>query len=305
MHHADPLLRHRVALDDRLGDVAGDGDHPLAAGHHRVVAALQLALGTLVQAVHGRHQRHAGTPGGDGSAPGRCPRMGMDDRRAQLGDQLAEPDHVGRHGQRALAGHRQLDMLDAAADQPPLQPAAGRADDRPPAFAVEADGEIDRAALHTAAVQPWHDVQDHGPIAAVRGRTGYDDGRLQASRAARASIGRLSCKTEFECNHRSSGSSRGDGRRLAFRHRRGASPAMMFLPGFRSDMDGAKATALQAHGVTTGRGFLRSTIAAMAAPSGRFEDGCIGDWLDDALAVLDHSGRAGRSCSSAPAWAAG
>lgn len=76
---------------------------------------------------------------------------------------------------------------------------------------------------------------------------------------------------------------------MAFRHLRGASPAIMFLPGLRSDMDGAKATALSAHCVTTGRAYLALDYRGHGRSSGRFEDGCIGDWLDDALAVLDHS----------------
>lgn len=78
-------------------------------------------------------------------------------------------------------------------------------------------------------------------------------------------------------------------RRLAYRHFRGILPAVMFLPGLRSDMDGAKATALSAHCAATGRTFLALDYRGHGRSSGRFEDGCIGDWLDDALAVLDHS----------------
>lgn len=78
-------------------------------------------------------------------------------------------------------------------------------------------------------------------------------------------------------------------RRLAYRHRHGAVPAVMFLPGLRSDMDGAKATALAAHCAATSRGFLSLDYRGHGRSSGRFEDGCVGDWLADALAVLDHS----------------
>ena len=43
-----------------------------------------------------------------------------------------------------------------------------------------------------------------------------------------------------------------DGRRIAFRHTPGAGPTLVFLPGYMSDMDGGKATALfdraKAHG---------------------------------------------------------
>jgi pimeloyl-ACP methyl ester carboxylesterase len=78
-------------------------------------------------------------------------------------------------------------------------------------------------------------------------------------------------------------------RRLAFRHLRGVSPALMFLPGLRSDMNGAKATALLAHCAATGRGYLALDYRGHGRSSGRFEDGCVGDWLEDALAVLDHA----------------
>lgn len=78
--------------------------------------------------------------------------------------------------------------------------------------------------------------------------------------------------------------------RLAFRHLQGLAPAVMFLPGLRSDMDGAKATALSAHCVATGRAYLALDYRGHGRSSGRFEDGGIGDWLEDALAVLDHAG---------------
>jgi pimeloyl-ACP methyl ester carboxylesterase len=81
----------------------------------------------------------------------------------------------------------------------------------------------------------------------------------------------------------------GDRRRLAFRHVPGIVPAVMFLPGLRSDMDGAKATALRTHCMASGRGYLALDYRGHGRSSGRFEDGCIGDWLDDALAVLDRS----------------
>lgn len=76
---------------------------------------------------------------------------------------------------------------------------------------------------------------------------------------------------------------------LAFRHLQGTGPAIMFLPGLRSDMDGAKATALQAHCAAAGRAFIVLDYRGHGRSSGRFEEGCIGDWLEDALAVLDRS----------------
>ena len=69
----------------------------------------------------------------------------------------------------------------------------------------------------------------------------------------------------------------------------GSSPTVVFLTGFRSDMTGAKALHLEAHCARAGRAFLRFDYRGHGASGGRFEDGCIGDWRDDALAVLDEA----------------
>jgi pimeloyl-ACP methyl ester carboxylesterase len=61
----------------------------------------------------------------------------------------------------------------------------------------------------------------------------------------------------------------------------------MFLPGFRSDMEGAKAAALAEHCRIQGRAFVRFDYRGHGASGGAFEDGCIGDWIDDATLILD------------------
>jgi pimeloyl-ACP methyl ester carboxylesterase len=63
----------------------------------------------------------------------------------------------------------------------------------------------------------------------------------------------------------------------------------MFLTGFRSDMTGGKALHLERHCAATGRAFLRFDYRGHGASEGRFEEGCIGDWREDALAVLDQA----------------
>ena len=62
---------------------------------------------------------------------------------------------------------------------------------------------------------------------------------------------------------------------------------MVFLPGFRSDMTGDKATALAAFCAERGQAMLRFDYSGHGASGGRFEDGTIGRWTDDALAVID------------------
>ncbi|WP_029010620.1 alpha/beta hydrolase [Azospirillum halopraeferens] len=78
---------------------------------------------------------------------------------------------------------------------------------------------------------------------------------------------------------------------IAYRHTPGrpgdGRPGVMFLGGFMSDMTGTKARALEARAVAEGIAFTRFDYGGHGASSGRFEDGTIGAWLDDALAVLD------------------
>jgi len=80
---------------------------------------------------------------------------------------------------------------------------------------------------------------------------------------------------------------RGDGVALAWARQPGTSPTVVFLPGFRSDMTGDKATALAAFCGERGQALLRFDYSGHGASGGRFEDGTIGGWTDDALAVID------------------
>ena len=79
----------------------------------------------------------------------------------------------------------------------------------------------------------------------------------------------------------------GDGRDIAYHASSGKSPGVVFLGGFMSDMNGAKAVALEAHCRTQARAFVRFDYQGHGASSGEFLDGTIGGWASDALAVLD------------------
>jgi len=63
-------------------------------------------------------------------------------------------------------------------------------------------------------------------------------------------------------------------------------PGIVFLGGFRSDMTGTKAVWLEDWARVRGRAFLRFDYRGHGQSSARFEDGCIGDWADDAYEVL-------------------
>ena len=78
----------------------------------------------------------------------------------------------------------------------------------------------------------------------------------------------------------------GEGRRIAYNLVPGKAPGIVFLGGFRSDMEGTKALALEAWARAQGRTFLRFDYSGHGASSGDFLDGCIGDWFADARAAI-------------------
>jgi len=78
-----------------------------------------------------------------------------------------------------------------------------------------------------------------------------------------------------------------DGIRLAYAHRSGTGPTIVFLPGYASDMEGTKALALDAWAAREGRAMLRFDYAGCGASEGAFEDGTLTGWRDDALHLID------------------
>ncbi|WP_380873368.1 alpha/beta hydrolase [Sphingomonas sp. DBB INV C78] len=79
-----------------------------------------------------------------------------------------------------------------------------------------------------------------------------------------------------------------DGLKLAYRHRKGWGPTIVFLPGYMSDMEGGKATALDAWAEETGRAMLRLDYAGCGASEGKFADGTLISWRDDVLHLIDN-----------------
>ena len=79
-----------------------------------------------------------------------------------------------------------------------------------------------------------------------------------------------------------------NGRRIAYERTAGKGPGVVFLGGFRSDMTGTKAQALEDWAKRTGRAFLRFDYSGHGASSEDFLDGCIGDWANDAKAAIMH-----------------
>ena len=77
------------------------------------------------------------------------------------------------------------------------------------------------------------------------------------------------------------------GRHIAYHKTPGREPGVVFLGGFRSDMTGSKAQALQAWAEAGGRAFLRFDYSGHGTSRGEFADGSISDWREDAAAVIE------------------
>ena len=78
-------------------------------------------------------------------------------------------------------------------------------------------------------------------------------------------------------------------RELAVVHRRGAAPGLFWLNGFRSDMAGIKATAIDRLAGERGLAATRFDYSGHGRSGGGFADGTISRWLEETLAVFDRT----------------
>lgn len=77
------------------------------------------------------------------------------------------------------------------------------------------------------------------------------------------------------------------GRRIAYHKTTGKGPTILFCSGLKSDMEGTKAVHLEAWARARGQAFVRFDYSGHGQSSGRFEEGAIGDWHEDTLAIVD------------------
>ena len=80
---------------------------------------------------------------------------------------------------------------------------------------------------------------------------------------------------------------RPDGETLALRRVAGSGPTVVWIGGFRSDMDGTKALALEAAARERGWSFVRYDHFAHGQSSGDWRQATIGRWREDAIALID------------------
>jgi len=80
---------------------------------------------------------------------------------------------------------------------------------------------------------------------------------------------------------------RPDGETLAFKVVKGDGPTVIWIGGFRSDMEGTKALALDAAAREQGWNFIRYDHFAHGQSSGDWKQATIGRWREDAVALID------------------
>ncbi|OAF09007.1 alpha/beta hydrolase [Bradyrhizobium neotropicale] len=76
-------------------------------------------------------------------------------------------------------------------------------------------------------------------------------------------------------------------RKIAVRRRAGQGPGLLWLGGFKSDMQGTKAVALDDWAKDRGRASVRFDYSGHGESSGDFADGTIGRWLEESVAVFE------------------
>ena len=77
-----------------------------------------------------------------------------------------------------------------------------------------------------------------------------------------------------------------DGLKIAFLKREGSAPGLVWLGGYRSDMNGTKAEHLDNYAERTGRAFLRHDYSGHGQSEGSVHDGTISQWLKQSLGVF-------------------
>ncbi len=81
---------------------------------------------------------------------------------------------------------------------------------------------------------------------------------------------------------------RPDGERLALKQVAGEGPVVLWVGGFRSDMEGTKALALEASARERGWAFVRYDHFAHGQSTGEWRKATVGRWCEDACALVDH-----------------
>lgn len=80
------------------------------------------------------------------------------------------------------------------------------------------------------------------------------------------------------------------GQQMAYRFAAGRTPAIVFLPGYKSDMSGGKAQAVLQWAQERGRACLLLDYTGCGQSDGDFAQGSLSGWRDEVVALVDHLG---------------
>jgi pimeloyl-ACP methyl ester carboxylesterase len=144
----------------------------------------------------------------------------------------------------------------------------------------ESLGNLDHHSFRPARIQPWQHLQ-YFPRSLIH----LDLLAKQTHEPALTRFAAIGEITELSV----ATITRNDGIELAYDYLPGATPTVVFLPGFASDMGGTKAMALQTLCAERGQAMLRLDYSGHGASGGNFNDGTIGIWTADAAAIMAHA----------------
>lgn len=77
------------------------------------------------------------------------------------------------------------------------------------------------------------------------------------------------------------------GLKLAYQYSEGSTPLIVFCPGFKSDMEGSKALFLEEECKNKGWAYLRFDYSGHGKSGGKFEEGVISRWTEDAYEAIN------------------
>uniref|UniRef100_A0A8D2I916 Abhydrolase domain containing 10, depalmitoylase n=1 Tax=Urocitellus parryii TaxID=9999 RepID=A0A8D2I916_UROPR len=75
--------------------------------------------------------------------------------------------------------------------------------------------------------------------------------------------------------------------KLAYKRLKGKSPGVIFIPGYRSDMNGTKAMAIEEFCKSLGHACIRFDYSGVGSSDGKSEECTVGKWRKDVLSIID------------------
>src|SRR5262249_1211699 len=292
---------------DRCGGEVRWRDHPIAARERAGPIAAQARIRHIEQCGDEQHRdpprRHAGDPGatdalrvhdidvlvGDQTSQNACasPELKRIDRAIHEWSPFAAKGRESPHERPLLACHkgagarlyqRRSHVERGAGDRPLAQ---GRHDLQ--------DGRVRQGVQGRRAIVVAHGGQFPRPASACL-PLGHPC--IQWRHAAKHARRKRAPKTWFPqmsdlCLKFLNVGTAIAARRIAVRRREGAGPGLFWLGGFKSDMKGTKAEALDLWARDNGRAITRFDYSGHGESGGNFTDGTIGRWFEETLAVFD------------------